>query len=118
MKVKSLSLRLSDPMDCSLPGFSVHGIFQARVLEWGAIDFFTGIELLNANPSSSSRVKSTSGLWELTTVCSHRMEVSVKAELLCRRRGFGIFSSAWWLFLKGKVRCRHASVGVIVRAGD
>ena len=28
---------LSDPMDCSLPGFSVHGIFQARVLEWGAI---------------------------------------------------------------------------------
>ena len=30
---------LSDPMDCSLPGFSIHGIFQARVLEWGAIDF-------------------------------------------------------------------------------
>ena len=27
---------LSDPMDCSLPGSSVHGIFQARVLEWGA----------------------------------------------------------------------------------
>ena len=30
---------LSDPMDCSLPGSSVHGIFQARVLEWGAIAF-------------------------------------------------------------------------------
>jgi len=30
---------LSDPMDCNLPGFSVHGIFQARVLEWGAIAF-------------------------------------------------------------------------------
>src|SRR5574341_507900 len=29
----------SDPMDCSLPGFSLHGIFQARVLEWGAIAF-------------------------------------------------------------------------------
>ena len=28
---------LSDPMDCSLPGSSIHGIFQARVLEWGAI---------------------------------------------------------------------------------
>ena len=28
---------LSDPVDCSLPGASVHGIFQARVLEWGAI---------------------------------------------------------------------------------
>ena len=31
----------SDPMDCSPPGSSVHGIFQARVLEWGAIAFAT-----------------------------------------------------------------------------
>ena len=31
---------LSNPMDCSLPGSSVHGIFQARVLEWSAIAFF------------------------------------------------------------------------------
>ena len=43
MKVKSESevaqscLTLSNPMDCSLPGSSIHGIFQARVLEWGAI---------------------------------------------------------------------------------
>ena len=29
----------SDPMDCSLPGSSIHGIFQARVLEWGGIKF-------------------------------------------------------------------------------
>ena len=33
---------LSDPMDCSLPGSSVHVIFQARVLEWGAIAFSGG----------------------------------------------------------------------------
>ena len=33
---------LSDPMDYSLPGSSVHGIFQARVLEWGAIAFSEG----------------------------------------------------------------------------
>ena len=48
MKVKSerevaqvvyLKVIQSDPMDCSLPGSSVHGIFQARVLEWGAIAF-------------------------------------------------------------------------------
>ena len=45
MKVKSESEvaqscpTLSDPMDCSLPGSSVHGIFQARVLEWVAIAF-------------------------------------------------------------------------------
>ena len=32
-------LELRDPMDCSLPGSSIHGIFQARVLEWGAIAF-------------------------------------------------------------------------------
>ena len=45
MKVKSesevaqLCPTICDPMDCSLPGSSVHGIFQARVLEWGAIAF-------------------------------------------------------------------------------
>ena len=45
MKVKSESEvtqscpTLSDSMDCSLPGSSIHGIFQARVLEWGAIAF-------------------------------------------------------------------------------
>ena len=36
---------LSDPMDCSLPGSSVHGIFQARVLEWVAIAFFDYIHV-------------------------------------------------------------------------
>ena len=45
MKPKSESevaqscLTLRDPKDCSLPGSSIHGIFQARVLEWGAIAF-------------------------------------------------------------------------------
>ena len=39
-EVKSLSPTLSNLMDCSLPGSSVHGIFQARVLEWGAIAFY------------------------------------------------------------------------------
>ena len=40
---------LRDPMDCSLPGSSVHGIFQARVLEWGAIAFSKLIILYNLN---------------------------------------------------------------------
>ena len=45
MKVKSesevaqLCPTFSDPMDCSPPGSSIHGIFQAKVLEWGAIAF-------------------------------------------------------------------------------
>ena len=64
MKVKSESEvsqscpTLSDPMDCSLPGSSVHGIFQARVLEWGAIAFsgkgHRGFEFLPA-PSLSPK---------------------------------------------------------------
>ena len=57
MKVKSESevaqscLTLSDPMDCSPPSSSVHGIFRARVLEWGAIAFS---DRLNATPSNIS----------------------------------------------------------------
>ena len=38
-EVTQSCLTLSDPVDCSPPGSSVHGIFQARVLEWGAIAF-------------------------------------------------------------------------------
>jgi len=38
-EVAQLCLALSNPMDCSLPGSSIHGIFQAGVLEWGAIAF-------------------------------------------------------------------------------
>ena len=55
MKVKSESdvaqscPTLSDPMDCSLPGSSVHGIFQARVLEWVAIAFSVGLPYSPAN---------------------------------------------------------------------
>ena len=37
-EVAQSCLTLSDPMDCSPPGSAVHGIFQARVLEWDAID--------------------------------------------------------------------------------
>ena len=33
---------LCDPMDCSLPGFSIHGILQARILEWVTISFSRG----------------------------------------------------------------------------
>ena len=53
MKVKSDSEvaqscpTLRDPMDCSLQGSSVHGIFQARVLEWGAIRIFSLLIIIN-----------------------------------------------------------------------
>ena len=44
VKVKAAQLcpTLSDPMNCSLPGSSVHGILQARILEWVAIPFSRG----------------------------------------------------------------------------
>ena len=71
MKVKSesevaqLCLTLSDPMDCSPPGSSVHGIFQARVLEWVAISIpgdlpDPGIELMSpASPAMAGRFFTT-----------------------------------------------------------
>ena len=41
-EVTQLCLTLCDPMDCSLPGSSIYGIFQARILEWVSISFSSG----------------------------------------------------------------------------
>ena len=51
-EVAQSCLILCDPMDCSLPGSSIHGIFQARVLEWGAISFSRG----SSSPKDQTRV--------------------------------------------------------------
>ena len=48
---------LCNPMDCSLPGSSIHGIFQARVLEWVAISFSRG----SSWPAGRTRVSSIAG---------------------------------------------------------
>ena len=47
---------LSDPMDCSPPGSSIHGVFQARVLEWGAIAF-SDSALAGRSKGSDGKVK-------------------------------------------------------------
>ena len=66
MEVKSVSevaqscLTLSDPMDCSLPGSSAHGIFQARVLEWVAIAFS---EVYPITHESNHHIFYSSVLW-------------------------------------------------------
>ena len=83
MKVKSESevaqscLTLSDAMDCSLPGSSINGIFQARVLEWGAIAFSTSssgnpiIRMLVCLIWSQRFLRLSSGLFILFTLfCS------------------------------------------------
>ena len=50
VKVKLLGrVRLSDPLDCSLPGSSIHGIFQARGLEWVAISFSNILTIIQPN---------------------------------------------------------------------
>ena len=78
MKVKSLNrVRLSDPMDCSLPGSSVHGIFQARVLEWGTIAFSKTVMLEN-----------------------YKMWVLLVRIMPCRKEAF-------WVFLLVKIYCSN-----------
>ena len=85
MKVKSESevaqscLTLSDPMDCSLPGSSVHGIFQARVLEWGAIAF------------SHSQGRLVYFSFQLLVFASQKLAL-VFGEYI-----FRIFVSFWWI---------------------
>ena len=60
VKVKSQSCpTLSNLMDCSLPGSSIHGIFQARVLEWGAIAF----SLLPSRKNKNRVYKLGAGSW-------------------------------------------------------
>ena len=69
---------LSTPMDCSLPGSSVHGIFQARVLEWGAIAFSRDEKGIGehckhkslACVGSACSVWTTLGLPQLTAACA------------------------------------------------
>ena len=63
MKVKSENevaqscLTLSNPMDCSLPGSSIHGIFQARVLEWGATAFSDSDVYYTSNINNGKETK-------------------------------------------------------------
>ena len=75
MKVKSESefaqscLTLHNPMDCSLPGSSAHGIFQARVLEWGAIAFSNDYIYHQANKIIlSSSINIRLNIWFLSVI--------------------------------------------------
>ena len=75
---------LSDPMDCRLPGSSVHGIFQARVLEWGAIAFsipilITVFLLLTKNAASNkSMIYFYNLVAKLKSLCREDNEASTK----------------------------------------
>ena len=74
---------LSDPMDCSLPGSSIHGIFQARVREWGAVAFSTKLLIMVISENgtgilaewTSSFILYTSGVYY---ICNKRVLVIFK----------------------------------------
>ena len=66
MKVTQSCPTLCKPMDCSLPGSSVHGIFQARVLEWDAIAFSQILDMPNQIPSEKAMAPHSSTLaWKI-----------------------------------------------------
>ena len=83
MKVKSergvakLCLTLSNPMDCSPPDSSVHGIFQARVLEWGAIAFFKNTGVGCYFLLQCMKVKSESEVAQSCPILSDLMDCSL-----------------------------------------
>ena len=95
MKVKSQSEvaqscpTLSNPMDCSPPGSSVHGIFQTRVLEWGAIAFSkedTSISMLLLGKLELS----SSDLPKVTQVVNGRREIFLNPYLSLNPRVFPV----------------------------
>ena len=90
MKVKSESevvqscLTLSNPMDCSLPGSCVHGIFQARVLEWGAIAFSVILTFQNtATPPDIFYLNTKKDNERKEKNKSHRVTNAVRKPIQC-----------------------------------
>ena len=80
---------LSDPMDCSLPGSYVHGILQARVLEWGAIAFSGVHGLRVVNHTSFQDLKHlTVNLQSTFDFTLNRQKVSLTAQHSCLSRLF------------------------------
>ena len=107
MKVKSESEvdqscpTRSDPMDYSLPGSSVHGIFQARLLEWGATAFSA------FKPGANHKTHSG---WEITSTWGE--QIFMIAVFICREDMF--FSRQWQptpVLLPGKSHGRRSLVG-------
>jgi len=75
VEVAQSCLALFDPMDCSLPGSFVHGILQARILEWVVIPFSRG----SSQPRDQTRVSCTAG--RFFTIWSHQRSPGKKMGL-------------------------------------
>ena len=79
-EVAQLCPTLCDPMDCSPPGSSIHGIFQARVLEWGAIAFSISHSYLKNSALTYLLIEYLLRTWFYSTKCGQfsNMEESEK----------------------------------------
>ena len=113
--VTQLCLTPCDPMDCSLPGSSVHGIFQARVPEWGAIAFSIMICQL-AYKKKQANKKKQAPLW-----FSHWNEAGIEDRYTHRKTKIGKITSISSLRKKKSLHTRcsfstelfsHALIGV------
>ena len=102
MKLLKSCPTLSEPMDCSLPDSSIHGIFQARVLEWGAIaacrlSFFYGSELKHYSPlcSNYNKISDT-----ISIICEIYIQMAYNCcyPLVCGSHGQQIFSGVLLTF--------------------
>ena len=97
---------LCDPMDCSLPGSSIHGIFQARVLEWIAISFsrrssrsrdWTWVSRIVGRCFTDWATREVHNIWE---------EYIILNAILYKVLSLGIF----WITCKGGTMCWENSV--------
>ena len=101
MKVKSEVTQscptFGDPMDCSLPDFSFHGIFQARVLEWGAISLSRG----SSWPRDWTQVSHIAGRC-FTVWATREAQVVIKEIIIFQKNWFSRL--IFWEYWKGKCR--------------
>ena len=97
---------LCGPMDCSPPGSSVHGIFQARILEWVSIAYSRGFSNQEIEPSSLLSLAlagvffTTSTMWEAHTSTTHTLGqcTTVFAQELCSGGPEMHLSYLWQVF--------------------
>ena len=104
MKVKSESevaqscVTVSDPMDCSPPSSSIHGIFQARVLEWGAIAFFEQRAMISNFKSQTTALWFTLPVTRASGILYDLMSMGFAREGVAKEYIFwGV-----WIFEKGR----------------
>ena len=101
MKVKSESqvaqscLTPSDPIDCSLPGSSIHGIFQVRVLEWGAIAFSTCSLETHLSNNLQMSISSVAFIWILDTYIPLLDIINSTSNKLYKFQTYNILRISW-----------------------